>query len=875
MQGRASILAVVLLQFALPLAAQERQMNDPDHTTGTLDNSTVESETSHAAFGTTVVAGWNDTRAVATAGFPGVTSISGFGFSTDGGNTWTDGGQLPAPAGQALWGDPAVDVDRVGTFYYVSMSGTTAGAVTGLVAYRSTAVTPAVTFAAPVAIAPLGGAGTVVDKELIGIDKSGGTADGRVYVAWSEFSSIFDSTAPIVFSRSTSQTPLVFGAATALTADDALRQGAQPAVGPDGTVYVVWGRFDIAGGTPTQIQLRRSLDNGGSFQPVQTVATVTAGPNSLSGAGISHRTRGFPYVAVDTTPVGSPTRGNVYIVFQADGPGADLVDVFFIRSTDSGITWSTPRCINKAPAVTIGGDTTTNDNWQPSISVSPATGQITVSFYDRREDTGAADGDAANSRLRLYRAISTDGGLVFSNQPSSTVAMRPAAGFDPLASSNYMGDYNAGASTATRVTLTWADFRNPCTPPGGAANPCSPAGRGDQDAHFDGFGSLAGPDLFVRPWGYVTGEGPLWQTSAIFVVDAADLPINAAQGVVNLLRARVKNLGTAAATGAVIRFKYAPIFVGLTDAGFKQIGTVPANFAIAEEKVIPINWDLTDTTDTNGGVWPSPISAFAHFCVRVSVELPADVNLANNDAQNNFDDVVVAPGGGMKAFSFLVGNPSREKAGEFRLEVKLPKGYKAAFPDSEIVADRPFKLRPGEIRLARIQFLPPARSAYQGDPEEDQNAEVSLLRGDERVGGFTSRLEKGRKGNDWEELLERPDRDVFRAVLDVLKRREERVALADPKRGLIQVVSIPLSTERLRELVDAREADRLGNTDGRIVLSFRVLRSREKTTRVQIGSVLIVNGPQAVIFGGVAVRSNGAFERQHLMEIKQLLGLER
>ena len=199
-------------------------MNNADHTTGTLDNSTVESETSHAAFGTTVVAGWNDTRAVATAGFPGVTSISGFGFSTDSGNTWTDGGQLPAPAGQALWGDPAVDVDRVGTFYYVSMSGTTAGAVTGLVAYRSTAVTPTVTFAAPVAIAPLGGAGTIVDKELIGIDKSGGAADGRVYVAWSEFSSIFDNTSPIVFSRSTSQTPLVFGAATAITADDALHQ---------------------------------------------------------------------------------------------------------------------------------------------------------------------------------------------------------------------------------------------------------------------------------------------------------------------------------------------------------------------------------------------------------------------------------------------------------------------------------------------------------------------------------------------------------------------------------------------------------------------------------------------------------------------------
>jgi hypothetical protein len=749
------------------------------------------------------------------------------------------------------------------------MSGTPAGAVSGFAAYASTAVAPAVTFAAPVSIPSLGGGTTVVDKQLIATDKTTGMFGGRLYVAWSEFANAFDSTAPIVFTRSTGTAPLTFAAPVTLTADDALYQGAHAAVGPDGRLFVIWGRFT---GSPTQIQLRRSIDGGGTFLPVQTIASIPAGPGSLSGAGITHRTRGFPYVAVDSTPVGSPTRGNVYAVFQGAGTGTDRVDVFFVRSTDGGVTWTAPRSINRAPAVTVGGDTTGNDNWQPSISVSPARGQITVAFYDRREDTTAADGDAANSRLRLYRAISTDGGLTWFNQPVSTVAARPAAGFDPLASPTYMGDYNYGAAVGDRITQSWADFRNPCTPPGGAPNPCSPAGRNDQDAFFDGTDALSGPDLFIRPWGAVTGEGPLWQTPAIFVVDLADLPINAAQGVVNRLRATVKNLGNATATNAVIRFRYAPIFAGLSDAGFKEIGTVTESFLAGEEKTIPINWDLTDTTDTNGGVWPLPISAFTHFCVRVSVELAADVNLANNDAQNNFDDVVLAPGGGLGPFRFLVGNPWRDKDGEFWLDVATPKGYRAEFPDSDIVAKRPFKLRRGEIRVASIRFVRAEGPNRGPDPTEDQNAEISLMRGEERVSGFTTRLERGRRDNTWDDFVDRSSTKLFDAVLAALKRREIRVVLADRKSGLIQTAQIPLSYAQLLERAELGQSAGAERAVARQSLSFRVVAARAKLSRVRVGSVIIIDGPQAVIFGGVAVRSSGRLERELLLEVRRLVG---
>ena len=86
------------------------------------------------------------------------------------------------------------------------------------------------------------------------------------------------------------------------------------------------------------------------------------------------------------------------------------------------------------------------------------------------------------------------------------------------------------------------------------------------------------------------------------------------------------------------------LFAGAPEAALKTIGTVTENFTAGEEKIVGIDWDLTDLTDTNGGVWPSPISAFTHFCMKVEVAHPADVNLCNNNAQNNFTRIRTTSG---------------------------------------------------------------------------------------------------------------------------------------------------------------------------------------------------------------------------------------
>jgi hypothetical protein len=856
--GEAVCLGLILCSAARP----DQRMNQADNASPNLGNFTTESETSHAVFGSTIVAGWNDSRQTATTGVSGLTSISRYAYSTDGGNTWTDAGLISPPAGFVSLGDPSVAVDNGGNFYYAALLGDASFNLVGLTVSQSPATSSPVSFGPAVRINGLGSGSASQDKELIAVDN--GTFGNRVYVVWTEFQGV-GAAARILFTYSTSTSSLAFATPVALTGFDAMYHGAMPAVAPNGDLYLAWGRFIDAGSgiTGESIQVMKSTDGGVTFSPVQTIATPAPTPDLMTSGGSPTRTRGFPYIAIDQTFLGSPTSGYVYVVYQAkpSGVGTDRSDVFFQRSTDGGATWSAPRCINKAPAVTIGGDNTDNDNWQPSISVSPLSGQITVSFYDRRED-------AANTQIKLYQAVSTDGGLTWFNSPVSGTPFTPSAGYDPLTVSTYMGDYNFNSSVGANVQLTWGDARNACSPPSAAPNPCSPAGRGDQDAYFDGGGAvLSGPDLFITPWGYVTGIGPLWQSPDVFVVDASGFPVNAQKGVINNLRARVKNIGSAAATGAVIHFKFVPAFVGVTAAAFEDIGTVTVSLNPGDTTEVPIAWDLTNLADTNGGIWPNPLGTFDHFCVQVTIELVADVNQANNFTQSNFFDVLTAAS--HSPVHFMIGNPF-DRAVEATLLLDLPRGYRAAI--NGFAFDKPFRLAPREIRAAEIQFQAP-KPASKAPLEQDQVAHVSMQIGAQQVGGISFRLaatEKRQRG--WERLVPGSRQQTFQAVLAALAQNQERIALADEEKGLIQTVSIPLDASQLRGLVKAGEAPAAGNpVTGRYLLSFHISPSTATTTRVLAGAVILVNGRQAVITGGKGLASNGTLELRHLDQIVRLL----
>jgi len=625
---------------------------------------------------------------------------------------------------------------------------------------------------------------------------------------------------------------------------------------------------------------------------------------------INIRTRGFPYIAIDQTPTGSPTRGNIYVVFQATPPCpasaapqlTSRSEIFFTRSIDGGKTWDTPRSISNGPAVTLNGDTTQNDNWMPSIAVSPVTGHIRVIFYSRREDP-------ENNDIRVYDAGSTDGGLTWFNQPRSTIKFTPSSGYDPLLNKVYMGDYISLVAAGSNFYAAWTDTRNRCTPPGGAPRPCSPASptsRGDQDVFFSVNSDPAGPDLAITPWGSVTGHGPTWQSPDIFVVDNGNNVVNAKPGAMNRLRARIRNVGNAAANGATVRFKYAPYFIGLTAAGFKEIAAPTVSLAAAGDAsgsdlmAVPAQWDLTNPAENNGGIWPMPISAFQHFCVKVDVELSADVNQSNNTAQTNFVDLTADC---CRPFRFLVGNPFERDITARLVVAPLPKGYSLKLEGGGGEQGDLFVLRPREIRVASAEFVRP-RGLAKLQRMNDVVASMSMQVDNQIIGGLSARLAKANvKVSPPREELPRPrlmtqapaqsapapapatpNTDVTlnvsaapalvtRTIASALRERQLPVARADEERGLVSSGPIPLNDAQMRESVTAEFLRGLKEATGQYYVSFKVDKdaANERSQVIVSVSIILENGEANSPIRGRVVPSNGSLEKQYSEMITQAL----
>ena len=133
-----------------------------------------------------------------------------------------------------------------------------------------------------------------------------------------------------------------------------------------------------------------------------------------------------------------------------------------------------------------------------------------------------------------------------------------------------------------------------------------------------------------------------------------------------------------------------------------------------------------------------PISAFQHFCVKVDVELSADVNQSNNAAQTNFVDLTADC---CRPFRFLVGNPFERDITARLVIDPLPKGYSVKLEGGGGEQGNPFVLRPREIRVATAQFVRPAGFAKR-PRTNDVVASISMQVDNQIVGGLSARLAK-------------------------------------------------------------------------------------------------------------------------------------
>ena len=439
--------------------------------TGELaENCNTQNEVSIASFGERVVAGWNDGGQCDFRTRETGVSLSGYGYSTDGGETWTDGGVIEPEPGGNVMGDPVLAADAEGTFYYATLADNASGrSIIGVA--RST--DEGETWSVPVDASPgRPGGNTFQDKPWLAVDATRSKHRGNVYVAWTELSE--GGPRRMLFSRSVDG-GLTFSEPVELPTDEGCQPfiGTQVAVGPRGEVYVVWIEDRL------RMCFQKSLDGGVSFTTAREFVrqdpighpqdSCEPRPLPTDPFDVLHsrkvlngdiRVQEWPSLAVDTSK--SPYKGSIYVALPSRGPFPDEADVFLMSSRDGGETWSgvgTPEQ-DLAPIHQLNDDTTTNDQFHPTVAVGPD-GTVVVTWYDRRLSD---DPVRENWEIDLFAAMSTDGGQTFGPNFRVSDASFPPSQTNPNSngmSGCYMGEYNGmAAGEPGEFLVAWGDNRD-------------------------------------------------------------------------------------------------------------------------------------------------------------------------------------------------------------------------------------------------------------------------------------------------------------------------------------------------------------------------------------------------------------------------------
>jgi hypothetical protein len=407
----------------------------------------TQSETANVVFGNTILVDYNDSdHLTPTLPFPTNEQVASWSISTNGGQTFADMGPLP-PNPNGTFGDPMLARDQTsGTIYFASLG----YKPPGVEVVRS--FDGGATLQAPVNAAPGFPNTDFLDKEWMAVDNFPGPGQGNVYMAYKDFVGTFSNVTGsngIFLTRSTDG-GATWGPSGGTFLGGGSVQGANVAVGPDHAVYVFWvenkrtflpGHWDIV--------MRKSGDFGVTFGPPVTVAELrTNGPNGDLGltdnSARTFRTNAFPQAAVN------PVTGDIYVVFDDQPNGsADKADIYFTESSNGGQSWSNRLRVND--------DATNNDQWQPTLAVTPDGSHLGIFWYDRRLDP-------ANNLIDRFGVIGAVSGHIVTFAPNfriTDVSFPPVFGVDPTAPPNYMGDYDTASADNHFFYTTWGDNRLP------------------------------------------------------------------------------------------------------------------------------------------------------------------------------------------------------------------------------------------------------------------------------------------------------------------------------------------------------------------------------------------------------------------------------
>jgi len=345
----------------------------------------------------------------------------GWGYTTNGGTSWTFPGVLENGVFRS---DPVTNSDEVGNFFYLSLQSNVQQSFFCDDLWRSLNGGQSWTL-----LSGEKGAGGG-DKQWLTIDKTSGPGHGFQYQA---DDGINCSGGGVQFQRSTNggvtwQSPITIPNSPIYGSLDVDTNG-NVYVGGEGSTQFFCERSSnaqIATQTPTFD--RSTPVNMGGF----------LGSGGINGIGLD----GMLFLAVDRS--GGATNNNIYMLASIVPNGRSTTDVMFVRSTDGGLTFSTPKKVN---------DDVVNPNkwhWFGTFSVAP-NGRLDAVWYDTRNA-------ANNTDSQLFYSWSTDAGVTWAPNVAVSNSFNPSEGYP---NQSKIGDYitivsdNTGANVAYSATFNF------------------------------------------------------------------------------------------------------------------------------------------------------------------------------------------------------------------------------------------------------------------------------------------------------------------------------------------------------------------------------------------------------------------------------------
>ncbi len=352
-------------------------------------------------------------------------NINNYYFSNDTGKTWRSG-LLNSKYG--VWGDPCVVVDTFGSFLFFHLSNPPGGSwVDRTVCQKST--DGGVSWSQGT-YSGLNGK-KVEDKHWAYVDRK----TNHIFVTWTQFDK-YESKNPmdssnIMFTesfddcRTWTAAKRINKVAGGCMDNDKTVEGAVPAVGPDGEIYVAWAVNE-------GIHFNRSLDTGKTWLEKEIFVSDMPGGWDYKISGLQ-RCNGMPITVCDLS--NGPNKGTIYINWSDQRKGAKNTDVWLAKSTDKGMTWSKP--------VRVNNDSTKTQQFLSWMAIDQTNGYLYIDFYDRR--------NYRDSKTDVYLAQSKDGGNTFTNIKISQRNFKPN---DKV----FMGDYNNITACNNIIRPMWTSM---------------------------------------------------------------------------------------------------------------------------------------------------------------------------------------------------------------------------------------------------------------------------------------------------------------------------------------------------------------------------------------------------------------------------------